>query len=241
MDLAELLTMPGVKEECILRSNVGFMALHGGSQDRGSDQIARRAARLAGASCYAIVYPPGLRVHLTSRLHNPDHSAHLRAFLEHVDVAISVHGFGRDGFALWFEPEEGLIVQPYGPAIRGKQTGPLRGIIVGGLNAPLVDAARELLQRRLAGYHIADERVRLGFHADNPVNLPSAHGVQVELPPGLRGIGDFGESLVPRQDGVVSEVVAALIELAACATELLGTTLVSSGEVAHERCGAPRP
>jgi phage replication-related protein YjqB (UPF0714/DUF867 family) len=241
MDLAELLTMPGVKEECILRSNVGFMALHGGSQDRGSDQIARRAARLAGASCCAIVYPPGLRVHLTSRLHDPDHSAHLRAFLEHVDVAISVHGFGRDGFALWFDPDQGLIVQPYGPAIRGKQTGPLRGIIVGGLNAPLVDAARELFQRRLASYHIADERVRLGFHPDNPVNLPSAHGVQVELPPGLRGIGDFGESLVPRQDGVVSEVVAALIELAACATELLRTTLVSSGEVAHEHCGAPRP
>jgi phage replication-related protein YjqB (UPF0714/DUF867 family) len=241
MDLAELLTMPGVKEECILRSNVGFMALHGGSQDRGSDQIARRAARLAGASCCAIVYPPGLRVHLTSRLHDPDHSAHLRAFLEHVDVAISVHGFGRDGFALWFDPDQGLIVQPYGPTIRGKQTGPLRGIIVGGLNAPLVDAAREFFQRRLASYHIADERVRLGFHPDNPVNLPSAHGVQVELPPGLRGIGDFGESLVPRQDGVVSEVVAALIELAACATELLRTTLVSSGEVAHEHCGAPRP
>jgi phage replication-related protein YjqB (UPF0714/DUF867 family) len=217
------------------------LALHGGSQDRGSEQIARRAAQLAAASSYAIVYPPGLRVHLTSRLHNPDHSEHLRAFLEHVDVAISVHGFGRDGFALWFDPDQGLIVQPYGPAIRGRQTGPLRGIIVGGLNAPLVDAARELFQRRLASYHVAGERVRLGFHPDNPVNLPSAHGVQVELPPGLRGIGDLGETLVPRQDGVVSEVVAALVELATCATELLRTTLVSRGDVAHERCGAPRP
>ena len=34
MDLAELLTLPGIREECILRSNVGFMALHGRSQDR---------------------------------------------------------------------------------------------------------------------------------------------------------------------------------------------------------------
>ena len=73
---------------------------------------------------------------------------------------------------------------------------------------------------------MADERVRLGFHPDNPVNLPSDHGVQIELPPGLRGIGDFGETLVPRQDGVVSEVVAALVELATRATELLRTTSV---------------
>ena len=33
MDLAELLSLSGVKEECVLRSGVGFMALHGGSRD----------------------------------------------------------------------------------------------------------------------------------------------------------------------------------------------------------------
>ena len=71
MDLAELLGMPGIREECILRSPVGFMALHGGSQDRGTDQIARQAAEETGASYYAIVQPPGRRVHLTSRLHDP--------------------------------------------------------------------------------------------------------------------------------------------------------------------------
>jgi phage replication-related protein YjqB (UPF0714/DUF867 family) len=224
MDLAELLTMPGVREECILRSSVGFLALHGGSQDRGTEQIARLAAIQAGASFYAIVQPSGLRVHLTSRLHDPGHSAHLRAFLDHVDVAISLHGFGRDGFALWIDSHRGLIIEPYGPAVRGRQTGPLRGIILGGLNSQLLDAARDLFHQRFAGYHVADERIRLGFHPDNPVNLPSAHGVQVELPPGLRGIGDFGETLVPRQDGVVSEMVAALVELAAQASELLRTT-----------------
>jgi phage replication-related protein YjqB (UPF0714/DUF867 family) len=229
MDLAELLTLSGIREECILRSTVGFMALHGGSQDRGTEEIARRAAEDACASYYAIVQPSALRVHLTSRLHDPEDSAQLRAFLEHVDVAISVHGFGREGFALWFDPNRGLIIEPYGPAIRGTQTGPLRGIIVGGLNAPLLDTARRLFDRRFAGYHVADERVRLGYHPDNPVNLPSAHGVQVELPPGLRGIGDFGETLVPRQDGVVREVVAALVELATRATEMLRTTSVSRG------------
>jgi phage replication-related protein YjqB (UPF0714/DUF867 family) len=228
MNLAELLALPGVREECLLRSSVGFLALHGGSQDRGTEQIAKRAAEQAGASYYAIVQPSALRVHLTSRLHDPDDSAQLRAFLEHVDVAISVHGFGRDSFALWFDPDRGLVIEPYGPAVRGRQTGPLRGIIVGGLNTQLLDAARELFHRRFAGYHVADERVRLGFHPDNPVNLPSAHGVQVELPPGLRGIGDFGETLVPRQDGVVGGVVAALVELAKRATDLLRTTSVST-------------
>ena len=65
MDLAELLTLPNVHEECVLRSTIGFMALHGGSQDRGTDQIASRAAEQAGASYYAIIQPAGLRVHLT--------------------------------------------------------------------------------------------------------------------------------------------------------------------------------
>ena len=230
MDLAELLSLPGVREDCILRSSVGFMALHGGSQDRGTDRIASRAAELAGASYYAIVQPSGLRVHLTSRLHDPDHSARLRAFLQHVSVAISVHGFGRDGFAVWVDPERGLVVDPYGPALRGRQTGPLRGIIVGGLNAPLLDAARRLLRDRFAGYHVADERVRLGFHPENPVNLPSGKGVQIELPPGLRGIGDLGEHVEPCHEGVITEVVAVLVELARRAAELGRQTWGSEGQ-----------
>lgn len=222
VDLAELLAIPGVREEFALRSPVGFMALHGGSQDRGTRQIAKRAAEQAGASYYAIVQPFGLRIHLTSRLHDPDQSVRLRAFLEHVSVAISVHGFGRDGFALWLDPGRGLAIEPYGPAVRGRQTGPLRGIIVGGRNTELLDAARDLFRQRFVGYHVADERIRLGFHPENPVNLPSAHGVQVELPPGLRGIGDFGETLVPREDGILPEVVAAFVELAAHARHLCG-------------------
>ena len=57
----------------------------------------------------------------------------------------------------------------------------MRGIIVGGLNAKLVDTAA-ICSSAFAGYHVADERLQLGFHPDNPVNLPSARGVQVELP-----------------------------------------------------------
>ena len=234
MDLAELLAMPGIEEVCLLRSKVGFMALHGGSQDRGTDQIARRAAEQVGGSYYAIVQPSSVRFHLTSRLHDPAQSERMRAFLEHVDVAISVHGFGRDSLTLWFDPGRGLIIEPYGPALRGNQTGPLRGIILGGRNQSLLNEARQLFHGRFDGYHVADERVRLGFHPENPVNLPSAHGVQIELPPGLRGIGDYGETLVPRSDGVVSAVVTALVELAARACELRRTEPAACADLEHE-------
>jgi phage replication-related protein YjqB (UPF0714/DUF867 family) len=227
IDLAELLSLPGVKEECVLRSAVGFIALHGGSQDRGTDQLANRAAEQSGASYYAIVQPRGLRVHLTSRLHDPDHSEALRSFLQHVEIAISVHGFGRDGFSVWVDPARGPVIEPYGPALRGRQTGPLRGIIVGGRNGDMLDAARRLLDGRFAGYHVADEGVRLGFHPDNPANLPSAHGIQIELPPGLRGIGDLGDQLVPSADGLVTEVVAALVQLAELARGLIRPTIAS--------------
>lgn len=203
------------------------MALHGGSQDRGTDDIARQAAERTGASYYAIVQPGGLRVHLTSRLHDPDHSESLQTFLRHVKIAISVHGFGRDGFLFWIDPERGPVVDLYGPALLGSQTAPLRGIILGGRNTGLLRAARDLFHDRLPGYHVADERVRLGFHRDNPVNLPSQAGIQVELPPGLRGIGDFGEHLVPRPNEKVAQTIAVLVELAELAHDLIDSAVVS--------------
>jgi phage replication-related protein YjqB (UPF0714/DUF867 family) len=227
MDLRELLSLPGVDEQYIARSVVGFMALHGGSQDRGTDIIARRAAELAGASLYAIVQPPTLRVHLTSRLHDPEQSAALRQFLDHVKIAISIHGFGRDSFSLWHEPGRGLNVEAYGPAKRGSQRGPLTGIIIGGLNDVLLHSARDLFAARLPDFHVADERVRLGFHPRNPVNLPAAHGIQIELPPGLRGIGPYGEQPVPTDDGTVTDLVTALVDLAALATTVLDTQVPS--------------
>ena len=225
MDLADVLSLPGVVEICSLRSPIGFMALHGGSQDRGTHEIASRAAEQSGASYYAIVQPSGVRAHLTSRRHNPDHSQRLRDFLAHVQIAISVHGFGRDSFDLTVDATRGIVVEPYGPAVRGRQTGPLRGIILGGRNSQLLDAARGLFHDRFQGFHVADERIRLGFDPDNPVNLPVSHGVQIELPPGLRGIGDFGERLVPSEDGVVPEVIAALIELSNLARALCNEDL----------------
>jgi hypothetical protein len=118
------------------------------------------------------------------------------------------------------------MIDPYWPSRLGGQTGPLRGIILGGGNADLLGSARDLLRGRFAGYHLADGRVRLGFHPDNPVKLPSARGVQIELPPGLRGIGDFGDHLVPRQDQMVTDVIAAFVELADRAGRLIPPVLV---------------
>jgi phage replication-related protein YjqB (UPF0714/DUF867 family) len=223
VDVAELLNLPGVEEACVIRSAVGFMALHGGSQDRGTDLIARRAAERAGASYYGIIQPPGLRVHITSRLHRPEHSTVLHRFLQHIEVAISIHGFGRDGFSLWVDPDRGLVIDPYGPPIRGRQTGPLTGIIVGGRNELLVNKARELFHERFEGFDVADPSLRLGYHPENPVNLPSSKGVQIELPPGLRGIGPYGEQLVPSDTEEVAELVTALVELAEFASVTKGT------------------
>jgi phage replication-related protein YjqB (UPF0714/DUF867 family) len=220
MDLAELLALPGVEEVCALRSSVGFLALHGGSQDRGTHEIASQAAEQSGASYYAIVQPRDLRVHITSRRHDPAQSAKLTAFLQHVEIAISVHGFGRDSLTLAVDFGRDVCIEPYGPARRGRQSGPLQGVILGGLNPQLLDVARVLLSERFPGYRVGGEQIRLGFHPENPVNLPVAHGVQIELPPGLRGIGEFGEHLTPSPDGLVPEVIAALVELATRAGEL---------------------
>lgn len=220
MDLAELLALPGVEEICVLRSSVGFLALHGGSQDRGTHEIASRAAERSGASYYAIVQPRDLRVHLTSRRHDPAQSTKFSAFLDHVEIAISVHGFGRDSLTLAVDLGRDVRIEPYGPARRGRQTGPLQGVILGGLNPELLDVARTLLADRFPGYRVGGEQIRLGFHPENPVNLPSRHGVQIELPPSLRGIGEFGEHLTPSRNGLVPEVIAALIDLADRAGEL---------------------
>ena len=55
------------------------------------------AARAAGASLYVVRQPPQLRWHLPSREFDPAVSAALRAFVDHVEVAVAVHGYGRAG------------------------------------------------------------------------------------------------------------------------------------------------
>src|SRR5262245_35084068 len=96
---AELLAHPGVTERVELGSRFGFMAFHGGSLERGTAEVAARAAETSGASLYTVEQPDDFRWHLPSHLVDPDGSDGLTAFLDHVDHVVSIHGFGRDG--LW--------------------------------------------------------------------------------------------------------------------------------------------
>jgi phage replication-related protein YjqB (UPF0714/DUF867 family) len=166
----ELLAHPGVEEISTLRSTFGFMAFHGGSLEQRTDAIALAAAERAGASVYAVVQPPGFRWHLPSTQIDPAHSPRLAAFLDHVEVAVAVHGFGRpDMFTT---------------------------LLLGGQNRDLGRHVGRHLQAGLPDYDVVDALDRIprelrGLHPENPVNRPRQGGVQLELPPRVRGLGPF--------------------------------------------------
>ena len=88
---------PDLPEE--LRSSFGFLAIHGGSLERGTAEVAAEAADRAGASVYAVRQPENLRWHIPSALVDPSLSPALSSFLEHIDLVVSVHGYGRRGFS----------------------------------------------------------------------------------------------------------------------------------------------
>jgi phage replication-related protein YjqB (UPF0714/DUF867 family) len=164
--LAELLAQPGVEEDAELRSAFGLMAFHGGSLERGTDHIATEAAARAGASLYAIRQPPDLRWHIPSIEFDPAASAALARFLDHVEVVVAVHGYGREG--MWTT------------------------LLLGGRNRPLAHALGAELRLGLGpDFTIVDELDDVpsdlrGVHSRNPVNRPPGHGVQLELPPRVR-------------------------------------------------------
>jgi phage replication-related protein YjqB (UPF0714/DUF867 family) len=167
----QLLAHPGVEEITELRpSRVGFMAFHGGSLEQMTDDIAVAAAERSGSSVYAVVQPPDFRWHLPSTLIDPAHSVALAAFLAHVDVAIALHGFGR-------------------PTMFTR-------LLLGGGNRPLARHLAAALRPGLPDYDVVDDidqipRELRGLHPDNPVNRPRHGGVQLELPPRVRGLGPF--------------------------------------------------
>ena len=162
----QLLAHPGVEEVLTLRSSFGFMAFHGGSLEEVTDVIASAAAEQAGASYYGVLQPADLQWHIPSTKVDPAHSEALRQFLDHVDVVVTVHGYGREGY--WAT------------------------LLVGGQNRVLAGHLGAHLQRRLPAYEIATDLDRIpselrGLHPQNPVNLPPSGGVQLELPPRVRG------------------------------------------------------
>jgi phage replication-related protein YjqB (UPF0714/DUF867 family) len=185
---AELLASPGVVEDVVLRSSFGVMAFHGGSLERRTDDIARRVADVAGASLYSVALPEDLRWHVPSKYVDPAESPPLAAFVDHVDVAIAVHGYGRDG---WWT-----------------------SILLGGCNRELATHVGARVRAVLPDYDVVDDLARVpvelrGLHPDNPVNRCRGKGVQVELPPRARGRGPRGrESTVDALVGALVDAIA---------------------------------
>ena len=190
--LSELLMVPGVVERSVLRSRFGFLAIHGGGLEQVTDVIAERAADAAGASVYAVHHPDHYPHHLSSARYRAQESERLAEFLDHVDVVISVHGYGRIG--------------------RSTQ------LLAGGRNRELA----EHLSRHVVvpGYEVVTDldaipRELRGMHADNPVNRVRDGGVQLELTPRIRGISP--RSQLPGDDGLTPATSALIQGLAAAA------------------------
>lgn len=163
--LSELLNEPGVQEHLELRSRFGFMAFHGGGLEKVTDIVASEAAERSDASYYGVVQPDELQWHVPSKHIHPDHSTNLAAFLDHVDVAVAVHGYGRKHLR-W-------------------------SVLLGGSNRPLAGHVASHLRPRLPAYEFVDDleampRELAGQHPDNPVNRPQLGGVQIELCPLVR-------------------------------------------------------
>jgi phage replication-related protein YjqB (UPF0714/DUF867 family) len=189
---SQLLAHPGVEEVCELRSTFGFMAYHGGSLEVATDVIARRAAERSGASYYGVHQPADLQWHIPSTKVRAEESTALATFLSHVHVVITVHGYGRQGF--------------------------FTSLLLGGRNRELAHHLGERLRGLLPAYRIITDLEEIpgelrGQHDENPVNKPTMAGVQLELPPRVRGSSALwwdweGPGLVPHAERLIEALAA---------------------------------
>ena len=189
---ADLLAHPGVEETVELRSPVGICAFHGGNLERVTDVVAEQAAAQAGASCYLVRQPDDLHWHIPSTAVGSAPSEKLTAFLDHVDVVITVHGYGREG--LW------------------------TSLLLGGSNRELASHVGGHLRDALPDYEIVTDLDEIpqslrGLHPRNPVNLTRHGGVQVELPPRVRGMGPvwahWSDGLAPPTTALIDALAQA--------------------------------
>ena len=101
----------------------------------------------------------------TTRSHRSCASAKLSTFVEHVDVAIAIHGYGRHDAMF--------------------------RVLLGGANRALAAHIGAHLVPALPKYEIVTDlaaipRELAGQHPDNPVNRVRGKGVQIEVPAALR-------------------------------------------------------
>ncbi|MDG4665778.1 poly-gamma-glutamate hydrolase family protein [Mycobacterium sp. 236(2023)] len=184
--LSELLADPAVIEESTLRSRIGFMAIHGGGLEQMTDVIAERAADAADASVYVVRHPDHYPHHLASARYDPAQSPRLAEFLDHVDVAVSLHGYGRIG--------------------RSTQ------LLAGGGNRVLAEHLARHID--IPGYRVVTDldsipRELRGMHPANPVNRVRGGGTQLELSSRVRGTSP--RSSVPADDGL-TRATSALVQ-----------------------------
>jgi phage replication-related protein YjqB (UPF0714/DUF867 family) len=190
--LSELLVSPGVIEASTLRSRFGFLAIHGGGLEKMTDVIAERAAQAADASVYVVRHPENYPHHLPSSSYRAGESARLDAFLDQVDVVVSLHGYGRIGRS--------------------------HELLAGGGNRAL--AAHLAHHVSVPGYQVVTDlevipRELRGLHQDNPVNRVRGGGAQLELTPRVRGISP--RSGVAGDDGLPPATSALIRGLASAA------------------------
>lgn len=165
-ELREFLARPDVVERCVIGGRFGVMAYHGGNLERTTDAVATEVAERTGASLYTVAQAAPSRTHLASTAFDPAHSEALARFLDHVDVVITVHGYGRRRLR--------------------------HHLLLGGGNRALARHVAGHLRRDLpARYVVLDDLERIpnelrGQHDRNPVNRPPQQGVQIELPPSIR-------------------------------------------------------
>ena len=169
--LRALLAEHGVRETATVGNRVGILALHGGLE-AGTSEIAQAAAERCGAGLYTVDQPAALAWHVPSIEYHPGHSTGLDRVLSSIDLAVSLHGYGR-------------------PHLRP-------AVLLGGGNRWLASALARYLRYR--GVPVIDRLEEIpaglrGLHAANPVNLPPGGGVQVELPVGARQ-GNSAEAVV---------------------------------------------
>ena len=203
MTLTDLLAHPGVREECTLRSNIGFMAFHGGFLEEMTDVIAAAAAERCGASYYGLLQPDDLQWHIPSHKFDPAESEAMARFLEHVDIVVTIHGYGRQHL--------------------------FTSILLGGQNRAFAAHIGDHLRRHLPAYEIRDDLESVpsdlrGLHPDNPVNRPRDKGVQIELPPRVRGSSPLwwdweGPRLTPHTEALIDGLAGAASTWPALSTE----------------------
>lgn len=191
-DVEEVITLRG--QDLPLNQRIGFMAYHGGGLEEMTEVIAMRAAERSGTSYYGVHQPKGMERHIPSIEVSPESSTHLQNFIDHVHTVITIHGFGRQGY--------------------------YSSLLLGGQHRAFAQHVGSHLRVHLPAYRIITEIDEIpkelrGLHPRNPVNLPPGTGVQIELPPRVRGTTPLfwdweGPALPPHTESLINGLVEAV-------------------------------